>query len=77
MRTPSALDLDRPRGLGAILGTTFSLYGRHFLLFAAIAFGVAIPVDLLVYGVAAEQLWTDYDHTPGAGAALLEGWLRS
>jgi hypothetical protein len=72
MHTPSVLDLNRPRDLGGILGTTFTLYGRHFLVFAAIAFGVAIPVDLLVYGVAAEQLWSDHDESPGVDAAVLE-----
>jgi hypothetical protein len=55
------IDLSQPRDVGGILGGAFRLYWRHFLLFATIAFGVAIPVDLLIYGVAGELLWSNDD----------------
>jgi hypothetical protein len=55
----SLIDLSRSRDLGGILGGAFRLYRTHFGVFAAIAFAVVVPVDLLVYGVAGEWLWTD------------------
>lgn len=76
----SLIDLSRSRDLGGILGGAFSLYRTHFGVFAAIAFAVVVPVDLLIYGVAGEWLWSD----PGsdaslpvgaAVAALLSPWL--
>jgi hypothetical protein len=59
----STLDLERQRGLGEILGTCLSLYAKHFLLFATLAFGVVLPIDLALYGVGAGQLWSGYDDT--------------
>ena len=47
---PAPLDLNRPRNLGDLLSATFSLYGRYFGVFAAIAFAVVVPVDLVFYG---------------------------
>lgn len=44
-----AIDLSRSRDLGDIFGDAFSLYSRHFGLFAAIAFGVVVPIDGLAY----------------------------
>jgi hypothetical protein len=46
-----AIDLSRSRDVGDILGGAFSLYRRFFGLFAAIAFAVVIPIDLLTYAV--------------------------
>jgi hypothetical protein len=67
------IDLTRPRDLGGILGGAFKLYRRRFWLFAAIAFSVVVPVDILVYGVAGELLWKDDDFAdslpPGATVA--------
>jgi hypothetical protein len=54
-------DLSRTRDVGDILSGAFRLYRRNFWLFATIAFAVAIPVDLLVYGVWGELLWTNDD----------------
>lgn len=64
------LDLNRPRDLGALLGTTFSLYGRHFGVFAAIAFAVVIPIDTIFFGVMLGQLGS-YDSTPPVGSDLI------
>jgi len=58
-----ALDLNRPRDLGAILGTCLSLYTKYFLLFASLAFGVVLPIDLALYGVGARELWSGYDES--------------
>jgi hypothetical protein len=61
----SGLDLGRERSLWQILRTCLSLYARHFVLFAALALGVALPIDLALYGVGAGQLWSGYDkHLP-------------
>jgi hypothetical protein len=60
-----ALDLQRQRDLGEILSTCLSLYAKYFLLFATLAFGVVLPIDLALYGVGAGQLWSGYDkHLP-------------
>jgi len=59
--TSGRLDLQQHRDLGQILSTCLSLYAKHFLLFAALAFGVVLPIDLALYGVGAGQLWSGYD----------------
>jgi hypothetical protein len=64
------LDLRRPRDLGALLSTTFSLYGRHFGVFASIAFAVVIPIDAIFYGVMLGQFGS-YDATPPVGTSLI------
>ena len=64
------LDLNRPRDLGALLSTTFNLYGRYFAVFAAIAFAVVVPVDLIFYGVMLGWLGS-YDPTPPVGTELI------
>jgi hypothetical protein len=64
------LDLDRPRDLGALISTTFSLYGRYFAVFASIAFAVVIPVDAIFYGVMLGQFGS-YDPSPPAGTDLI------
>jgi Membrane domain of glycerophosphoryl diester phosphodiesterase len=68
--TAAPLDLRRPRDLGALLGTTFSLYGRHFAIFAAIAFAVVVPVDAMFYGVLLGW-FGGYDSTPDVGSQLI------
>ncbi|MEA2455900.1 MAG: hypothetical protein QOI45_2162 [Thermoleophilaceae bacterium] len=55
------IDLDRPRDLGEILNGAFRLYRARFSVFAIIALAVVVPVDVLVYGVAGEWLWTNRD----------------
>jgi hypothetical protein len=57
----SLIDLGHRRDLSGILASAFALYRARFWLFATIALVVALPVDLLVYGVAGEWLWTDPD----------------
>jgi hypothetical protein len=72
------LDLEQERGLGEILSTCLSLYARYFLLFATLAFGVVLPIDLALYGVGAGQLWSGYDDNPPLAveiAALPVAWL--
>jgi hypothetical protein len=68
--TVAPLDLRRPRDLGALLSTTFSLYGRYFAIFASIAFAVVIPVDAMFYGVMLGWFGS-YDPTPEPGSALI------
>jgi hypothetical protein len=76
----SLIDLQRSRDLGEILGGAFRLYRSRFSLFAIIAFAVVVPVDVLIYGVAGEWLWTDPDWGDSlpVGAAVatwLAPWL--
>jgi len=54
-------DLSRARDVGSILGGAFELYRRRFGLFATIAFAVVVPIDLLIYGVWGELLWSSKD----------------
>jgi hypothetical protein len=70
------IDLGRSRDLGAILGGAFRLYRARFWLFATIALAVVVPVDVLVYGVAGEWLWTDHDFGDSLPiGATLGSWL--
>jgi hypothetical protein len=74
------IDLTQPRDVGGILGGAFRLYRRRFWLFAAIAFSVVLPLDLLVYGVAGELLWNNDDFadslpTGAAVAAAVTPWV--
>jgi hypothetical protein len=76
----SLIDLQRQRDLGDILGGAFRLYRSRFSLFAIIAFAVVVPVDVLIYGVAGEWLWTDpgWDDSLPVGAeaaSFLAPWL--
>lgn len=64
------LELNRPRDLGQILSATFSLYGRYFLLFAAIALMVVVPVDALFYGIIGGR-FGEYDATPPPGSEAI------
>jgi len=66
------LDLNRPRDLGALLNTTFSLYGKYFAVFASIAFAVVVPVDFVFYGGMLGQFGS-YDPTPPIGTSLIAG----
>jgi hypothetical protein len=74
------IDLTPPRDVGDILGGAFRLYRRRFGLFAAIAFSVVLPIDVLVYGVAGELLWKNHDFaedlpTGAAAAAGVTPWV--
>jgi hypothetical protein len=60
------LDLRRPRNLGDLLSATFSLYGRHFPLFGAVAMIVVIPVVIVFYGILLGRLG-GYDPSPPLG----------
>jgi hypothetical protein len=67
------LDLSRPRDLGGLLSTTFSLYGRHFGVFAAIAFAIVIPVDIIFFGIMLGQLGS-YDSSPDLATSLIAAY---
>jgi len=76
----SLIDLQRSRDVGDILSGAFRLYRSRFSLFAIIACAVVVPVDLLIYGVAGEWLWTDPDWgeslpVGAVVATLLAPWL--
>lgn len=51
MEPPYAIDLDRSRSIGDILGGALGLYRRYPWLFAILALGVIAPYDLAVLAV--------------------------
>jgi hypothetical protein len=51
MGSDSALDLDVQRGVGELLGATFSLFARHALLFLSVTLLVVASMVVLVDGV--------------------------
>jgi hypothetical protein len=65
-------NLSRTRDVGDILGGAFRLYRRRFWLFATIAFAVVIPIDIAIYGIAGELLWSNDDFADSlpTGAAI-------
>jgi uncharacterized membrane protein len=67
------LDLRRPRDLGALLNTTFSLYGRHFQLFGAVAMIVVVPVVLVFDGILLGR-FGGYDASPPVGDTLIASY---
>jgi len=71
----SALDLDRERDLGQILSTCLALYTRHFVLFAALALGVVLPIDIGLYGVGAGELWSGYDKNLPLGVDIATNFV--
>jgi len=62
------IDLDVPRGVGELLGATFSLFGRHALLFLSVTLAVVAPVVVLVDGVWGRVLTDGPDASIPAGA---------
>jgi hypothetical protein len=73
---PPALELDRPRDLGALLTDSFTLYRRHFWMFLAVAFVVVVPVHAIVLGVGLGQFSGGYDSTPAPASTLVPGLTR-
>jgi hypothetical protein len=75
--TPSkALELNRPRDLGALLTDSFSFYRRHFWKFLAVAFVVVVPVHAAVLGLGLGQFSGGYDSTPAPASTLVPGLTR-
>jgi hypothetical protein len=48
---PPSVDLTKPRSVPEVVGTALVLYGRYPLMFAALAFAVIAPYELLVLAV--------------------------
>jgi hypothetical protein len=63
------LDLDHPRDIGGLLGTTFSVFGALAPVFVIVTFLVVAPVVLLVDGLWMDGLTegADHDLEPVAG----------
>jgi hypothetical protein len=68
-----ALQLDRPRDLGALLTDSFSLYRRNFWTLVAVAFVVVVPVHAIVLGVGLGQFSGGFDSTPAPASTLVPG----
>jgi hypothetical protein len=56
------IDLERPRVAHEIFSATLGLYFKRFGLFAALALVVVVPVDLAVYGIGRDELFSGYRH---------------
>jgi hypothetical protein len=64
------VDLERPRDLGAMLSTAFSLYGSNFVVFFGVALLVVIPTDLVFQGILADKI-SGYDDDPDLAATYI------
>lgn len=71
MKAGEPLELERPRDLGALLGTALVVYRRSFWKLVAIGFAVSLTVNGIVLGVGLEQIWSGYDPTPPDGETLV------
>lgn len=71
-----ALELDRPRDLGALVTDSFSLYRRHFWTLLAVAAVVVVPVHAIVLGVGLGQFSGGFDSTPAPASTLVPGLTR-
>jgi hypothetical protein len=67
----SALDLRRPRDIGALIGDAFTIYFREFRTFLLIALAVVVPVNLIVEGIGLGLLTSDYDSSPAAAEMVI------
>jgi hypothetical protein len=71
-----ALELNRPRDLGALLSDSFAVYRRHFWTLLAVAFVVVVPVHAIVLGVGLGQFSGGFDSTPAPASTLVPGLTR-
>lgn len=62
------IDLDVPRDVGELVGATFTLFGRHALLFLSVTLLVVAPMVVLVDGVWGRVLTDGPDASIPAGA---------
>jgi hypothetical protein len=65
------LDLDRARSAGELLSAAFEIYVRYWRGFLIMALAVVIPLDLGIYGVIGEGLWSGYRPHLTPGQAIL------
>ncbi|HEV3071109.1 MAG TPA: hypothetical protein VGY76_06760 [Solirubrobacteraceae bacterium] len=71
MKSPDAIDLDRPRSIGDILSGALGLYRRYPWLFAILALGVIAPYDLAVLAVTGSGPLATGSHQNTEGYLLL------
>jgi hypothetical protein len=71
------VDLQRPRGVSDLFGTTFSLFIRHAGLFLSVTLVVVAPVVIVVDGVWGRGLQDGADATVPVGAAIASGLLNA
>jgi hypothetical protein len=67
----AALDLRRPRDVGALIADGFSVYFREFRTFFLIALAVVVPVNVIVEGVGLGLLTAEYDSSPDVAESLI------
>ena len=65
------LDLDRARTAGELLSAAFEIYVRYWRGFLVMALAVVIPLDLGIYGLIGEELFSGYHPEIGPGQAIL------
>jgi hypothetical protein len=66
-----ALELNRPRDLGALLTDSFGLYRQHFWTLLAVVCVVVVPVHAIVLGVGLGQFSGGFDSTPAPASTLV------
>lgn len=71
------LDLARRRDIGDLLGDTFSLFGRHALLFWSVTLIVVAPGTIVVDGFWGEGFAEGADAVPGPAPAIASGLLNT
>ena len=68
---PPRLDLDRARTAGELLSAAFEIYVRYWRGFIVMALAVVIPLDLGIYGLIGEELFSGYHPDIGPGQSIL------
>jgi hypothetical protein len=67
----STVELRRRRDAGEMIGDAIRLWSGEAGRLLAIGAIIAIPANLIVSGIGLEQLWSDYDTSTNAAAAVI------
>lgn len=65
------LELERPRDISELFGTSFRVYWANLGRLIAIAAAVSAPVNVIVLGIGLEELSSGYDASPSAGESVV------
>lgn len=71
MTAPQRLDLDQPRGFGALLSDTLAVYFRNFLRFAAMGVAIVLPAEAIVSGIGLGMFGSGYNTDRPLAAELM------
>jgi hypothetical protein len=68
----TTLELERPRDLGELVGTSLTVYFRNFRALVTVGLAVVVPVELIVTGFGLGRLTAGWDADYGVAAQLVE-----